>query len=177
MISFDQFVGATGRLEVKRVRECTLAQGPITYPLRTVRELQVDEDLREALELLAHLAETDPFIEGDLLEIEDDGAHPDEDDGAKIPIAEDVNPEPEDSAIADEPGVPLRIPRARRIYIPRVGPPAPPKKRELRDDLPVTFQVENPKLPGSKVHAAYERYKTAATVGEARALGASRSMI
>ena len=71
----------------------------------------------------------------------------------------------------------MRIPRASRIYIPRVGPPAPPTKRELRDDLPVTFQVENPKLPGSKVHAAYERYKTATTVGEARALGESRSII
>ena len=39
------------------------------------------------------------------------------------------------------------------------------------------FQAENPKLLGSKVHAAYERYKTATTVSEARALGASRSMI
>ena len=75
---------------------------------------------------------------------------------------------PEDSTIADDPdlseGIPLRIPRASRIYIPRVGPPALPKKRELGDDLPVTFQAENPKLLGSKVHAAYERYKTATTV-------------
>ena len=71
----------------------------------------------------------------------------------------------------------MRVPRASRIYIPRVGPPAPPKKRELRDDLPIAFQAENPKLPGSKVHAAYERYKAATTVAEARSLGASRSMI
>ena len=62
-------------------------------------------------------------------------------------------------------------------YTPRVGPPAPPKKRELRDDLPVTFQAENPRQPGSKVHATYKRYKAAQTVGEARALGPSRSMI
>ena len=44
-------------------------------------------------------------------------------------------------------GIPLRIPPASRIYIPRVGPPALPKKRELRDDLPVTLQAESPKLP------------------------------
>ena len=91
-----------------------------------------------------------------------------------------VNP-PEDSAIAEDPepvvGIPLPIPRASRTYTPRVGPPAPPKKRELRDDLPVRFQAENPKQLGSKVHAAYERYKAAQTVGESRALGASRSMI
>ena len=90
-------------------------------------------------------------------------------------------PRPEDSAIEEdrEPvvSIPLPIPRASRIYTPRVGPPAPPKKRELRDDLPVTFQAENPKQPGSKVRAAYERYKAAPTVGEARALGASWSMI
>jgi len=105
----------------------------------------------------------------------------DVDDGAKTPTGEEVDPPPEDSAIADDPdpseGIPVRIPRASRIYIPRVGPPAPPTKRELRDDLPVTFQVENPKLPGSKVHAAYVRYKTATTVGEARALGQSKPMI
>ena len=41
----------------------------------------------------------------------------------------------------------------------------------------MTFQAENPKRVGSKVHAAYERYKTAKTVREARFLGASRSVI
>ena len=35
----------------------------------------------------------------------------------------------------------------------------------------------HPKLSGSKVHAAYGRYKTATTVGEARALDTSRSMV
>ena len=88
---------------------------------------------------------------------------------------------PEDSTAANDhdpsEGIPLPIPRASRIYIPRVGPPAPPEKRELHEDLPVTFQAESPKLPGSKVHATYERYKIATTVSEARALGASRSMI
>ena len=84
------------------------------------------------------------------------------------------------SAIEDrEPVVriPMPVPRGSRIYTPRVGPPAPPRKRELRDDLPITFQAENPKQPGLKMHTAYERYKAAQTVGEARTLGASRSMI
>ena len=122
------------------------------------------------------------MVEGELLELFDDHLHPDdEDDGAKTPTGEEVNPAPEDSAVADYPdpseGIPVRVPRASRIYIPRVGPPAPPEKRELRDDLPVSFQGESPKLLGSKVHAANERYKTATTAGEARALRASRSMM
>ena len=126
--------------------------------------------------------QTDPLVEGELLELADEDLPPDdEDDGAKTPTGEEVIPVPEDSAAADDPGpsegVPLCVPRASRIYIPRVGPLAPPKKRELCDDLPVTFQAENPKLPSSQVRAAYERYKTATAVSEARALGASRSMI
>ena len=178
VISFEQLIKATGRIEVKRVRECALVPGPLTFPLRTVRNIQIDEDLREASE---RLGQSDPFVEGELLELEDGSLPPDdEDDGAKTPTEEEVNPL-EDSAIAEDPepvvGIPLPIPRASRIYIPRVGPPAPPKKRELRDDLPVTFQAGNPKQPGSKVHAAYDRYKAAQTVGEARALGASRSMV
>ena len=178
MISFEQLIKATGRIEVKRVRECTLVPGPLTLPLKTVRDIQIDEDLREASE---HLEQSDPFVEGELLELEDGNLLPDDDDdGAKTPTEEEVNL-PEDSAIAEdlEPvvGLPLPIPRASGIYTPRVGPPAPPKKRELRDDLPVTFQAENPKQPDSKVHAEYERHKAAQTVGEARALGASRSMI
>ena len=99
-----------------------------------------------------------------MLELDDGNLPPDDgEDGAKTPTEEELAP-PEDSAIEDrEPvvGIPLPVPRASRIYTPRVGPPAPPKKRELRDDLPVTFQTENPKLPGSKVHAAYERCKAA----------------
>ena len=115
------------------------------------------------------------------LELDDRGAptDDDDDDGAKTPT-EDEPALPEGSAIEDrEPVVriPLPVPRASRIYTPRVGPPASPKQRELRDDTQITFQVENPKQLGSKVHAAYERYKAAQTVSEARTLEASRSMI
>ena len=151
----------------------------MTFPLKTVRDIQIDWDLREAS---GRLEQSDPFVDGELLELADEQLPlDDEDEGAKTPTGEGVNPAPDDSVITDGPdqseGIPVRVPRASHIYIPRVGPPAPPKKRELRDDETVSFQDDNPKLPGSKVHAAYERYKAATTVSEARALGASRSMI
>ena len=57
VISFEQLIKVTGRIEVKRVRECALAPGPLTFPLRTVRDIQIDEDLREASE---RLDQTDP---------------------------------------------------------------------------------------------------------------------
>ena len=50
VISFEQLVKATGRIEVKRVRECALVPGPVTFPLKTVRGIQIDGDLREASE-------------------------------------------------------------------------------------------------------------------------------
>ena len=103
----------------------------------------------------------------------------DDEDGAKIP----TEYEPalsEGSAIEDrEPVVRIlmSVPRAPRIYTPRGAFPASPKKRELRDHMQITFQVEKPKQLGSNVHTAYARYKVAQTVSEARASGASRSMV
>ena len=177
VISFEQLIEITGRIEVKRVRECALVLGPLTFPLRTVRGIQIEEDLREASE---RLDQTDPYVEGKSLELDDGNLPPnDDEDGAKTPTEEEPA-SPEDSAIEDrEPVVRISmpVPRAPGIYTPRVGPPASPKKRELRDDMQITFQVENPKHPGSKVHTAYKRCKAAQTVNEARALGASRSMI
>jgi hypothetical protein len=51
----------------------------------------------------------------------------------------------------------MRVPWGSRICIPRVGPPAFPEKRELRNGLAITFQAENQKLAGSKVHAHTRR--------------------
>ena len=48
VISFEQLIKATGRIEVKRVRGCALVPGPVTFPLKTVRDIQIDEDLHEA---------------------------------------------------------------------------------------------------------------------------------
>ena len=41
VISFEQLIKATGRIEVKRVRECALAPGPVTLPLKTVGDIQI----------------------------------------------------------------------------------------------------------------------------------------
>ena len=83
MISFEQLIKATGRIEVKRVGECALVPGPLTFPLRTVRDIQIDGDLRGASE---RLEQSDPFVEGELLELEDGNLLPDDgENGAKTP--------------------------------------------------------------------------------------------
>ena len=69
VISFEQLIKATGKIDVKRVRECALAPGPVTFPLKTVRDIQIDEGLREAFERLGQI---DPFVEGELLELADE---------------------------------------------------------------------------------------------------------
>ena len=59
--------------------------GPVTFPLKTVRDIQIDEDLREAS---ARLEQTDPFVDGELLELADENLPPDDEgDGAKTPTA------------------------------------------------------------------------------------------
>ncbi|CAK0863210.1 unnamed protein product [Prorocentrum cordatum] len=45
---------------------------------------------------------------------------------------------------------------------------------QLDDSVAVSFRQDNPKSRGSKAHERYERYKAAATVGEAVGLGASK---
>ena len=90
MISFEQLIKVTGRIEVKRVRECALAPGPLTFPLRTARDIQIDEDLREASE---RFEQSDPFVEGELLELEDGNLPLDDgEDGAKTPTEEELAP-------------------------------------------------------------------------------------
>ena len=134
------------------------------------------EGLRKAFQ---RFEQTHPLVAGGLLELDDGNMHPhDEDDGAKIPTGGEASLAQEEGAVADCPdpfeGTPLP-------YLVLRGSTSQgkvhPKKRELRDYLPVTVQAENPKLLGSKVHAAYERYNAATTVNEARALGTSRTMV
>jgi len=76
---------------------------------------------------------------------------------AKIPTGKEFHPEPEGSAIMDDPDLRertlMRFPRGSRIFIPRVGFSVLPERRELRNGLVITFQAENQKLAGSKVHA------------------------
>ena len=87
VISFERLIKATGNIEMKHVRECALASGLVTFPLKTVRDIQIDEDLREAF---GRFGQIDPFVEGELLELEDGSLPPhDEDDGAKTPTGEE----------------------------------------------------------------------------------------
>ena len=129
VISFEQLIRAKDRLEVKRVRECALVPGPVTFPLRTVRDIQIDTDLREASE---RLERTDPVIEGDLPELQDQDVDPDDLDGAKTPTGNDDNdqaaadPEPDPDDPDTQDGVLVRVPRASRIYILRMGAPPIP---------------------------------------------------
>ena len=72
-----------------------------------------------------------------------------------------------------------RIPRASRIYMPRVGrPPRPPVLDGPLDySVAIKFKIENPKRPSSRSHEVYELYKMAKKVGEARRLGTSTGHI
>ena len=62
---------------------------------------------------------------------------------------------------------------------PRPGA-APPPLSALLDhliniDAPCSVEQRNPKLPGSRVHALYERYRSATTIKEMLRLGARRA--
>ena len=78
-----------------------------------------------------------------------------------------------------EGGALQRIPRASRIYMPRVGPPPRPPVPDgpFDDSVGIEFKIENPKRPSSRSYEVYELYKMAKTVGEARRLGASTGHI
>ena len=75
----------------------------------------------------------------------------------------------------DDRGRPKKRPR------PRPGA-APPPLSALLDhlitiDAPCAVDPRNPKLPGSRVHALYERYRSATTIKEMLRLGARRGDI
>ena len=147
VISVEQLIKVAGRIEVKHVCKCALVPGTLTFPPRTVRDIQINEDLREVSELFD---QTDPYVEGKLhqwLELDNRGPPTDVDNeyGAKTPI-EDQPALLEGSAIEDrESVVRIRLPVscASSIYTSRIGPPALPKKRKLRDDMQITIQAEN----------------------------------
>ena len=81
IFSFEQLILSIGRIEVKRVCECALVRGPVSFSLKTIRDIQTDGGLREASERHEQIVS---FVECELLEFAD-GNLPadDEDDGAK----------------------------------------------------------------------------------------------
>ena len=119
VISFEQRIRITGRIEVQRICKCALVLGPLTFALRSIRDIQINEDLRKASERLGQI---DLSVEGELhqwLQLDDQGALEDDsdDDGAKTQTEE----EPalaESSAIEDrEPVVRIlvRVPPASHV--------------------------------------------------------------
>ena len=174
------------KLVIRRVKEVDMSVGPLIYPLRQVRDVQIDSDLLKAAE---GLEETEPVVEGD----EEQPTEAVEDElpkGNETPLGEEQPEAAEDEERPVGDGTLVRIPRGSRIFIPRVGAPppperpstssgssAPPKKNELRDEMLIEFVQENPKRPDSAIYGKYETYKVAKTVGEARSLGATRPMI
>ena len=59
LILFEPLITGTGRVEKKLVRECLLVPGPVTFPRMTARDIQIDEDLREAI---ARLEQSYPYV-------------------------------------------------------------------------------------------------------------------
>ena len=174
------------KLVVRRVKEVDMSVGPLIYPLRQVRDDQVDNDLLKAAE---GLDETEPVVEGDE-ELPTEAVEDELPEGNVTPTGEEQPEAVEDEERPVGDGTLVRIPRGSRIFIPRVGAPppperpftssgssAPPKKNELRDEMLIEFAQESPKRPESAIYGKYEKYKVAKTVGEARSLGATRPMI
>jgi hypothetical protein len=174
------------KLVVRRVKEVDMSVGPLIYPLRQVRDVQVDNDLLKASE---GLDETEPVIEGDE-ELQVDVVEDELPEGNVTPIGEEQPEAVEDEEQPVGDGTLVRIPRGKRLFIPRVGAPppperpsasssssAPPKKMEIRDEMAIEFVQENPKRADTVIYNKYEKYKVAKTVGEARSLGATRPMI
>ena len=149
---------------IHRMKEVVRAPGPNTYPLNEARIAKRKKATEDTVE--------DGILEE--LEVEED---------VEMPTMEEIEDMERPLAIEDEVivegGILQRIPRASRIYMPRVGPPPRPPvpNKPLDDSTAIKFNHENPKRPSSRSHEVHELYKMAKTVGEARRLGASTGHI
>ncbi len=174
------------QVRVYRIKEVTMpTEGP-TFPLRTARIAVNQRRLEENIES-GHLDEAEPASD-----VEDrDGlttADAIEDGAANVRIVRDCDasddgvddnePEVEHEAPAEGSGQALvRIPRASRIYIPRVGPPPREPAVHLDLNMGIVFDQENPKRADTLTHRLYDDFKGARTVAEALELGATKGHI
>ena len=124
------------------------APGPNTYPLSEAKVAKWERA-------------TEDIVEDGILgefEVEED---------VEIPTVEEIEDMGRPLAIEDEVivegGVLQCIPRASRIYMPRVGlpPRLPVPNGPLDDSTDIKFNIENPKRPSSRSHKVYELYKMA----------------
>ena len=176
------------QVRVYRIKEVTMpTEGP-TFPLRTARIAVNQRRLEENLES-GHLDEAEPASD-----VEDrDGlttADAIEDGAANGPVrivrdcdasdggVDDDEPEVDHEAPAEGSGQALvRIPRASRIFIPRVGPPPREPAVHLDLNMGIVFDQENPKRADTLTHRLYDDFKGARTVAEALELGATKGHI
>ena len=156
------------RATVHRVKGVSRPPGPTTYPLREARIAMRKDKAADLFndDMFDDLEEEEDIEENEMDDIEQDSQPPALEDGADA-----GGPNPADGGL-------MRVPRASRIYIPRVGPPPPPTKAKpppsFQDTMRIKFIQKNPKRVGSRSHELYEAYKTAKTVGEALEKGASK---
>ena len=76
----------------------------------------------------------------------------------EMPTVEEIEdmerPLPIEDKMIVEGGALQRIPKASRIYTPKVGPPPRPPVPDgpLDDSVAIEFKIENPKRPSSRPH-------------------------
>ena len=135
------------------MKEIVRAPGPNAYPLRDAKNAKRERAAEDIVE--------DGILEE--LEVEVD---------VEAPTMEEIEDMERPLAVEDEMivegGALQRIPRASRIYMPRVGPPPRPPVPDgrLDDSVGIEFKIENPKRPSSRSHEVYELYKMAHEVYE-----------
>ena len=170
-----------GKIRTFRIKEARLPPQGIVFPLREARDRVLARRADDAVagggmdeQYEVEIAAADDELDQEA--IEDKRSLEAIEDEIAIEMIEDVQQAGQPSSSSEL----QRVPRGSRIYIPRVGPPAPPPPKENvnhPDSTPIDFIQDNPKKVGSQSHELYEAYKTAKTIGEARALGATRGHI
>ena len=145
------------------------AKGP-TLPLRTVRIAVNQRRLGENIES-GHLGETEPRSD-----VEDCDGHTTadaiEDGAANGPVRivrdsdasddghDDDGPEVEhDAPAGSSDQASVRIPRALRIHVPRVGPPPREPAVRLGLNMGIVFDQENPKPADTLTDKLYDDFK------------------
>ena len=168
------------QVRVYRIKEVTMpTEGP-TFPLRTARIAVNQRRLEENIES-GNLDEAEPASDVEdrdgltTIHAIEDGAANDRivrDCDASDDGVDDNEPEVEHEAPAEGSGQALvRIPRASRIFIPRVGPPPREPAVHLDLNMGIVFDQENPKRADTLTHRLYDDFKGARTVAEALELG------
>ncbi len=161
------------KCHIFRVKEVSMVADGVRFPLREARmearrkrlEGNAEDGLLDSLEGVEARGADDEIEMPPPMQALEDGEE-------ESDVDEEEGDEPPSSSTDL-----MRVPRGKRIYIPRIGPAPRPHIPDLRDELSIKFTQENPKRPGSQSYELYERYKSATTIQQARVLGASKGHI